>query len=362
MFDLDGTLITTKSGNKFPRYAQDWKWIYPSTITKLRELASAGIWIVIVSNQKISSTNVDKRNMVKNKLAGVYKALIAELGDSVRLGIFGATLADRNRKPSTGIFEDHIAPHINADARMVFVGDAAGRLEDHSDSDRKFAYNAHLYLRWMNVRARMKFCTPDEYFLHAQTVSIARKWSGFDPQTYLDSIRDAPELEVPVLEPRTLVIMVGAPASGKSTYAKRILSANPDCVYFSLDDMPRRKSYNNVFLDSSDSGAMSIIVDATNPDSAARNRWLQHAHLFDAVHIYVFPADRERVAHMNVYRSRITGSEQIPEIAYRMFYKRYIAPTEGAITGISNAYIHWVEPLHMSFADRKELMYFLQKS
>lgn len=41
-FDLDSTLIKTKSGNTFPRSATDWQWWNTVVPGKLRELNSNG--------------------------------------------------------------------------------------------------------------------------------------------------------------------------------------------------------------------------------------------------------------------------------------------------------------------------------
>lgn len=41
-FDLDGTLIATKSGKKFAGSSQDWKWWSPSVIPALKQLIAMG--------------------------------------------------------------------------------------------------------------------------------------------------------------------------------------------------------------------------------------------------------------------------------------------------------------------------------
>lgn len=49
-FDMDWTVIRTKSGKKFPTYAGDWMWWHSTVPTKLRELHKEGYAIVIFTN------------------------------------------------------------------------------------------------------------------------------------------------------------------------------------------------------------------------------------------------------------------------------------------------------------------------
>ena len=49
-FDLDGTLIKTLSGKKFPIDENDWTWLYESIPYALQRISSDFI-IVIFSNQ-----------------------------------------------------------------------------------------------------------------------------------------------------------------------------------------------------------------------------------------------------------------------------------------------------------------------
>ncbi len=50
-FDLDGTLIRTKSGKKFPLSTADWTWWHPCVPEKLRALHRDGFRLVIFTNQ-----------------------------------------------------------------------------------------------------------------------------------------------------------------------------------------------------------------------------------------------------------------------------------------------------------------------
>ena len=50
-FDLDGTLISTKSGGTFSKSPSDWKWWNDKVLDKLKDLYRDNYLIVIFSNQ-----------------------------------------------------------------------------------------------------------------------------------------------------------------------------------------------------------------------------------------------------------------------------------------------------------------------
>lgn len=99
--------------------------------------------------------------------AGVGNGLVSSFEFTEKLSVFAFDYAafaairyDWNRKPGLGMWEmlqkelrSQGVCSIEKDGSF-YVGDAAGRPRDHSDCDRKFAYNCQL-----------KFYTPEEYFL-----------------------------------------------------------------------------------------------------------------------------------------------------------------------------------------------------
>jgi len=60
-YDLDGTLIKTKKGGKFPTARDDWMWWHPSVPSRLKDERAQGKHIVIISNQG------DKREKIRSE-------------------------------------------------------------------------------------------------------------------------------------------------------------------------------------------------------------------------------------------------------------------------------------------------------
>ncbi|KAI5300896.1 hypothetical protein KEM55_004100 [Ascosphaera atra] len=165
-FDLDSTLIETKSGAKFPTNGDDWQWWSPNVPLKLRELHDQGYLLAIITNQgavvlkkksKKSKTDVSEPKSLTNlkqRLTGVVKAL------ELPMSIYAATAKDGFRKPGTGMWKELVGKQdldlendLNHE-QCFFVGDAAGRPQDHSNVDRELASNIGI-----------PFKTPEEFFL-----------------------------------------------------------------------------------------------------------------------------------------------------------------------------------------------------
>lgn len=159
MFDMDGTLITTKRGKGFPRSADDWKFFSENVPEKIQEKHSEGYSIVIASNQKGVSTGNTNPKTIQTKIQNFSK----EFGTPM-CALF-ATGDDEFRKPMTGMW-DFYNENLNEGEEIskedsFYVGDAAGRKKnkkrkrnDFSSGDRMFAVNVGI-----------EFYTPEMFFL-----------------------------------------------------------------------------------------------------------------------------------------------------------------------------------------------------
>ena len=171
-FDLDGTLITTKSGVKFSKGPTDWKWWGNSTKVPeaISKLYNSGYLIVIFTNQGAVVVNNNSKSYgnLKTKLNLVYAELSKFNVKSVyvyaspKKPLKGPTSSEEQhklmRKPEIGMWQD-LESVLTDQGKAIdykqsfFVGDAAGRKQDFLDSDLKFAENA-----------KIDFKTPEEFF------------------------------------------------------------------------------------------------------------------------------------------------------------------------------------------------------
>lgn len=99
LFDMDGTLITTKSGKKFAVNENDWKLLDSSIATTLQRLNAENKYIAIVSNQKGLAENIVSKESLQKKI----DKLIETLG--VPVDFICSLEDDRFRKPRTGMWE-----------------------------------------------------------------------------------------------------------------------------------------------------------------------------------------------------------------------------------------------------------------
>jgi DNA 3'-phosphatase len=140
-FDLDGTLIKTKSGATF---GNDWMFFLPN-IAKvlLKEYERGDTYLAIISNQKGVKAGKTTIKEIQDKVDDI----ILKLGFPI--DFICSFEDDRFRKPRTGMWEFLMncrCPSLSPSS-CVYVGDAAGRdkegvrKKDFSDTDLKLAAN-----------------------------------------------------------------------------------------------------------------------------------------------------------------------------------------------------------------------------
>lgn len=145
-FDLDWTLIRPAS-SKFPRDSQDIVFL-SNRLPVLLDFQSKGYTIVIFTNQKVSN-----RYSLQFRLEYLNNVIDLLESHQIHPMIMAALADDLYRKPQTGMWQSLFKSSLIQSA--FYVGDAAGRPQDFSDSDKQFA-----------EALGISFYTPEEIFQH----------------------------------------------------------------------------------------------------------------------------------------------------------------------------------------------------
>lgn len=301
-FDLDHTLLKPTKG-VFPKTRDDAVLVFPEIKKKFTQLRRKGYKIVIFTNQK----GIPKHLSVEDLYYKINKYL--PRGDEIDIYISFA--ADANRKPSPAMFDKFIE-HNGAITDIFYVGDAAGRQGDFSASDLQFAHNCG-----------MTFYTPEQFFLDDKDNSAGH---------------------MPILEPpkpialhhhimkNTVIILMGYPASGKTTFAQHIATTHCGAVIINNDITGSPGKSFTLYKKALSESAPYIIIDNTNPTIINRVQYIEPAKDKGyKVYAIRFAIGQDIAMHLNWYRAYTTSSTLIPEVAYRMYKSRLepITDTEG---------------------------------
>lgn len=122
--DLDGTLITTKSGRRFPIHSEDWKFI-PDTLNALKYFYKRKYKIIIVSNQGGIEEGYISESVFINKVEHICKSLEKHLSfkKNSTCYIYCSKMESYNRKPNPGMAYDMAIDHELDLHESVMIGD-----------------------------------------------------------------------------------------------------------------------------------------------------------------------------------------------------------------------------------------------
>lgn len=303
IFDLDNTIITTRSGKKFPKDLEDYKYI-------IRPKTSGRINLLVYSNQAKCP------DYMSEKISRIKKD-IQELCPNAMVSYIIATEKDKYRKPCPLGLQDELNNMDMSflDFPAVFmVGDAAGRENDFADSDCKFSMNIKM-LRGSKVY----FFNPEEYkdmtmkydmsdwdLCRQYCININPTSENRISYPYLNA-SPLPDNVLEKLRDKKLIIMSGAQGSGKSTLSKYLQKTYKFRIYeYSSTLKP-----NSILPNS--------IIDGTFPSKNKRQEFMD-AFPGQSVVIY-FDIPESVRKHNRLYRE-YHGREHISDVAVRMFQKK----------------------------------------
>uniref|UniRef100_A0A1A8D7H0 Polynucleotide kinase 3'-phosphatase n=2 Tax=Nothobranchius kadleci TaxID=1051664 RepID=A0A1A8D7H0_NOTKA len=322
-FDIDGCIITTKSGKVFPTAPDDWRILFPEIQPRLASLLNKGHKVVFFTNQM---------GIAKGKLCPeVFKSKVEDILAALQLPVqvFVATGPGIYRKPVMGMWKylcEEANDGVTVDkTQSLYVGDAAGRPEnwapgrkkkDFSCSDRLFALNIGL-----------QFHTPEEYFLGWKSAPYSLP--SFDPRK-LDStsrLWDPPSASLTSTETE-VIVAVGYPAAGKSTFFHTHIIPK-GYVYVNRDTLGSWQNCVSACERALKEGR-SVAIDNTNPDPESRKRYVGVAKAAGvSCRCFHFTATLEQAKHNNRFREMVpSGSKhaKVNDMVFHSYKKHFVAP------------------------------------
>ncbi len=288
--DYDQTLVIPKEGRTFPKDVDDWQWLFPNIPSIITQKYNDGYRIVICTNQ----TKPWKCTQIENALSSIKGVKM-----DVCIGMEKSV-----HKPSTamiGLLAWFGKEHINVQSSL-FVGDALGRKNDYSDSDKVFAQTLGI-----------QYIEPEMFFdMFFDDLNLNTQQSCLTPS-------QTPEV----------IIMVGYPGSGKSTLALSLVEEHSTYQYISGDiykTSTKMISTAKKICKENNDIKPSFIFDATNPTIEKRAEYITFAKVHDyPIRCVYMNTSFEESKRRNMHRE---DEKKIPAIVYNIYRKKFEEPNE----------------------------------
>uniref|UniRef100_A0A671PQJ8 Bifunctional polynucleotide phosphatase/kinase-like n=1 Tax=Sinocyclocheilus anshuiensis TaxID=1608454 RepID=A0A671PQJ8_9TELE len=316
-FDIDGCIITTKSGKVFPTSPDDWRILFPEIQPRLASLLKKGYKVVFFTNQMGISRGKLRPEVFKSKVEDILQTL------QLPIQVFASTAPGIYRKPVIGMWE-HLCEKISMLSQgFLLCTDAAGRpanwapgkkKKDFSCSDRLFALNIGL-----------QFHTPEEYFLGWKPAQF--NLPELDPVNN-GHLYDPPDASLTATK-QEVIVAVGFPGSGKSTFFQTHIIPQ-GYAYVNRDILGSWQQCVSTCERALKEGR-SVAVDNTNPDPESRKRYIDVSQSAGVpCRCFNFTASLEQAKHNNRFREMVPSAiKHVPvnDMVIHSYKKKFVAPS-----------------------------------
>ena len=370
--DLDWTFIKPIRGKIHPIDEYDWEFLN-TDIHIIKQKITEGYKFVIFTNQGGLLNNTTGKLGIegfKRRWNTIYNILQKEHGiHSVYL--VASLYDDFNRKPCTGMWE-FIENKVNGDVNgnvivdrksSLYVGDMAGRKGDYSSSDLLFALNLGVEFQvpevFYNIEGSNKAISNRTSVL---IKALTKDDKIFKAREYLDNFDKLileknklilEEVKKLLLERQCLIMFVGSPASGKTSFYERNMNNMKninmlELKYMSNDTFNGTPGKFNKEIEKQLTGKHSVVIDNTNGTIKTRAKYIKIAHDVSKklaleqkpiiVVVIKFNTNKEITLHLNALRTKINnicmmdeiGKEEckhnVPAVAIHSYWKRLENP------------------------------------
>lgn len=286
-FNFDNSIIKQKDNTTAVIYGAK---------NKILKLNKENYKIVFFTQQSVSKFNLEK---FKETIKEIKKLL------EIDFQLFGCYGNGYSKKPSVGLWklleQNNCGIKINLN-ESFYVGDAVGRSNDVNDNDIKFALNVGI-----------KYFTPDEYFDNCKVkINIPEH-----PLSLVDNNMQETDYSIFDKNEKKLVILVGPPSCGKTTWCKQDKFKNYSII--DQDSYKIKSKVINLMIKELDNGN-SVIVNKRNELEKDRKEFVEIAKEHGAVPVIIlFDIPKKLCKHICVYRE-IVDEIEIPSIIISKYY------------------------------------------
>jgi bifunctional polynucleotide phosphatase/kinase len=389
--DLDWTLIRPIKGKIHPLDEHDWQFLYQKEqMHAISDRIAAGYKLVIFTNQggllanKFGKMGVEgfksRWHIILDRLEKEYNikptALIASLYD------------DFNRKPCCGMWEfleEMMLTKYDAKierAASLYVGDMAGRKGDYSASDLLFAMNLGVEFQvpevFYGVEGSSLASNKTDYLVK-QVLADDKLFNPNKPITKKEGLANKRQSKINAAtrdeiiagiedqHKQSLVIFVGSPASGKSSwyasYLKELCGSR--LVYLGMDTFNGTLAKFHKEVEINLKKRKNVIVDNTNGTSKAREKLAALAKGVDKdiqVIVVHFTTDKPVCLHLNALRTKKVNicelqkkencGHNVPAVAIHTYWKHFEPVQMDKETDIDVVYTLEWEPRYSGLEEK----------
>ena len=273
IFDIDWTLIKPKDGKEFPKDEHDWVWLRKS-VPKILEKYSKTHQLVFLTDQSKSW----KINMIHQMV--------------IILNLKVIVLVAMTKKYKKGNPELFLSVFPEFDKNNCFMVGDAGGAKDWSSVDKDFA-----------DAIEIDFKKPEEVF-------------PFDEIKEIEGIFENKE-------EKEVVIMIGMPGSGKSSFCKKHLPNYKMICGDTFKTQPKMIKEAKKYIQKH-----SVIFDGTNGTSLKRKNYIDFAHENKRnVKCIWMDTDIEKCIEQ-IKKRKVEGGHYVPKIALYTYRKYFETPHE----------------------------------
>ena len=179
-FDLDGTIITTKSGKRFPKDERDWKLI-DGVRELMLKLCKDKTTIIVVTNQG----GIEQGFSTKAKFQKKVKDIVNALDLPIELNVYYSPTTDKEdiyRKPHAGMFHLAALELSLYLPNSVYIGDASGKFE--IPRERMLTSEELEGVKYITTKARQE---PLAVLSETEQSYVVQGWSDSDVGASIES-------------------------------------------------------------------------------------------------------------------------------------------------------------------------------